>query len=106
MTRAVDVGQFGNQLSVVLIGGEHVALYSDGIGLFGQRADDVVGLETVYLKDGDAVGTQYVLDDGYGLVYVLWRRVTLCFVVGESLAAECRPVRVESHADMRRFLLL
>ena len=106
MTRSVDVGQLSNQLPIVFIGGEHVALYTDGICLFSQGSDDIVGLEAIDLKDRNVIRTEYIFDDGNGLVDVLWRCVTLGFIGRKSLAAERRTMRVEGHADMRWLLLL
>ena len=57
VTGAVDVCQLRNELSVVLIGGEHIALYSDGIGFFCQCSNHIIGLKAIDLEDRNMVCT-------------------------------------------------
>ena len=94
-----------HQLTVILVGREHIGLYASRSSLRRQRADDVVGLVAIHLENGDVVGLEDVLDDGHTRADILGSLLALRLVFRESLVAERRSVRVESHTDMRWFLL-
>ena len=100
MSRTIDADVVGNQLSVVLVGGEHKGRYADGICLFGQSTDDIVGFETVNLYDGNVVCLQNLLDDGNRRADVFRSLFTLRLVGRKSLVAEGGAMRIEGHADV------
>ena len=66
----------------------------------GQGADDVVRLEARHLQDGDAVGADEVLDNGYSPADVLGRGLALRLVFGIHLVAERAARRVEGDAEI------
>ena len=105
MTRTEYADVVAHKLSVVLIGCQHIGVYTDGTGLFSQRTDDVISLETIDLQDGNAVGIEQVFNDGNSLTDVFGRLLTLCLILWKSLATERGSVGVESHTDVRRLLL-
>ena len=99
--RAKHGDVLGDELPVVLVGGEHVGLYATAAGLGGQGAYDIVGLVACHLDDGDVVGLEDLLDVGRGKSDALRGLVALGLVGGIALAAERAAGRVEGHADVR-----
>lgn len=69
----------------------------------GECADNVVGLEAVYLQHGDVHRRDDVLNNRYRGAYVLGRGFALRLVRRECLVAECLAM-VERHADVRGLL--
>ena len=49
MTGTVDLHMITHQLPIVFVRGEHIGIDADGISFFGQCANNVIGLVTVYL---------------------------------------------------------
>ena len=89
-----------HQLAIVLVGGEHIGVNTDGIGLFCQCTNHVVGFEAIGLEDGDAHGAQDIFDDRHTHADVFWCLLALRFIGGERLAAEGGSVGIESHAQV------
>ena len=104
MTGAVDACMVCYKLSVVFVGCQHIRLHADGISLFCQSSDDIIGLVAIYLQDGDAIGLEQFLDDRHCLSDVLRCLLSLGFISRESLAAEGRSVGIEGYADVGRLL--
>ena len=104
MTRTVNEYIVAYQLSVVLIGCQHIGFNTDGTGFFGQSTNYIIGLETIYLQDGYAVCFKQIFNDGNCLSDIFGCFFALGFVGRESLAAEGRTMWIECHADMGRFL--
>ena len=99
----IDVGS--DELPIVFVGGEHVGLYASQTSLCGQRTNHVVGLKAVGLKHRYAEGVEYVLYYWYRSLYVFRASLALCLIFGVGRVAESGSAGVESHADMRWFLL-
>ena len=98
MTRTVDAHPVCDQLAIILIGREHKCLHTiDGISLFCQCSDNIIGLKTIYLQHGNTIGSQQFLDDGNGFLDILRRGFTLCFVCRKLVATEGWTMRVKSY---------
>ena len=107
LERVIDLDVGGHQLAEVLVARNHIGEEPLLLGLVREGADDIVGLITLDLKDGDAVGLQDAFDVGNGDEDALGRLVAvgligLVALVTESLAAR----RVKAHGDVRRLLAL
>ena len=89
-----------HQLGVVLVGGHHEGVDALAVGLPGQCADDVVGLVSTDLQDGDVVGFQNLFNVGNGRANGLGRLFALGFVLGVRFVAEGGPRGVERHAQV------
>ncbi len=87
------------QLSIVLVGRKHISPDALGIGLVGEGAYNVVGLETFGLKDWYVERFEQPLDDRHALANVLGSGLALRLVFGESLVAKGL-AKVEGHAQM------
>ena len=98
--RTIHPDALRDELPIVLVGRHHVGLDAPLVSLLSQRADDVVGLVALHFEHRNAVGGQYLLDDGYGEADGLGRFLSLCLVFGEGLVAERRAVGVEGNAQM------
>ena len=106
MSWAEHVHMATHQLSVVLVGGEHVCFKVLSVGLSRQGADDIVCLKAIDLKHRYAHGSKYLLDDGHRLADVFRSFFSLRLVFAVSLAPECGTVRVEGHAEVLWLLLV
>ena len=104
MARTVDIHVVGHELPVVFVGREHVGGHALAAETRGHGADNVVGLEAVYLQDGYAVGFENALDDRHGELDVFRCLLALGLILGECLMAE-RPAVVEGHTDVGGTLL-
>ena len=85
----------GHQADVVAGQLEHVQVAADDgagdalrLGLQGERADEVIGLEALQLVDGDAEGGQQLAHDGELLAQVVGCGLAGGLVLGEALVAE------------------
>ena len=65
MLWSVHIDIVAYQLTIVLVGCEHVSLDTVLASLCGESTYHIISLETVYLKNGDVVGFEDILDDGY-----------------------------------------
>lgn len=83
----VDFDVVGDELAEVFVWSDHEGLHLEGVGFFGEDADDVVGFEAVLGEDGDAHGVEEALDLGDGGGDVLGHFLALSFVVGEEVVA-------------------
>ena len=104
MTGSVDIDIVPHELSVVLVGGEHIGLDAHASGSGGKGAYHIVGLEAVGLEHGYMVSLENVLDDGHARPDILGRLLALCLVGGKSLVTEGLAV-VESHSHVCGLLL-
>mgnify|MGYP004422077593 CR=1 FL=1 len=100
MTGSVDIDIAPHELSVVLVGGEHIGLDALASGSGGKGAYHIVGLEAVGLEHGYMVSLEDVLDDGHARPDILGRLFALCFIVGIGFVAESRSAGVETDSDM------
>ena len=96
----IDENIVANQLSVVLIGCEHIGFYTDGTCFSCYGSDDVISLEAIHLQDGNAICFQQIFDDGNGFADILWRFFALGFIGRKGFAAERGAMRVEGHTDV------
>ena len=103
VARSEDEHVVAHQLTVVLVGREHVCLHTGFACFRGECADNVVSLEAVYLQHGDVHRRDDVLNNRYRGAYVLGRGFALRLVRRERLVAEGLAV-VECHADVRGLL--
>ena len=103
MAWAEDEDVVAHQLTVVFVGREHVCLHAGFASFRGERADDVVSLEAVYLQHGDVHRRDDVLNNRYRGADVLGRGFALRLVRRECLVAEGLAM-VERHADVRGLL--
>ena len=98
-------GRVADQLEGVAVAGADEHVHAGGLGLGGEGADDVVGLEAVLLERGDAQRLEDVLDER-DLTGELGRGLAaIALVVGVRLGAERLAGDVERHADMRGLLV-
>ena len=97
-----DIG--GDQLTVILVRGDHVDQESGRFGAAGHRADDVVGLEALHHQHGDAEGAENLRQRLQGVDDQLRRRRTRALVVGVHLMAERPAGRIEGDGQVRRLL--
>ena len=94
-----------HQLSVVLVGGEHIGFDAGNARFHRKSADDVIGLKAIDLQTGDVPRLEQLLDDGHRAFDVLGCLLALRLILRESFVAERLPV-VESHADVSGVLLV
>ena len=106
MARALHQQVGFYKLGIVLIGRNHAHLVALPHCGFRHRSDDVVGFETRHFQDGNTVGLDEVLDDGYSPFDVLRRGLTLCLVFGEEFVAERMSCGVETDGQEIGLLLL
>ena len=104
MLRSVHIDILSHELTIVLVGSEHIGFDTFFASLSGNGTDDVVSLKSIHLKDGDMVSFEDVFDDRYREFDVFWCLFTLCLIGRESFMTEGFAM-VESHSDMGRFLL-
>ena len=95
-----------DQLTVVLVGRQHEGLHARFAGFRGERSDDVVGLEAVYLEDGDVHRLENIFYNRYARANVLRSLLALCLIGREGFRAEGRSVRIEGHGQVAWLLLL
>ena len=101
---AVHAHPFRHELSVVFVRCHHIGVDALPSGFGGQGSDHVVGLIAAHFQDRDAVGPDDVLYNRYGKADGFRGFLALRFVLSVGFVAECRPGRVESHADVGRLL--
>ena len=102
-TEHIYVGFY--QLTIILIRGEHIGLYTFFASLGSQCANDIVSLESFGDEDGDVHGLKNILNDGYGAFDVFRCSLPLRFIRRISLMAEGLAL-VEGHAYIGRMLLV
>ena len=88
-----------DKLAIVLVGCEHIGLDACSSSLSSECADNVVGLETVYLKHRNVHRLDNTLDDRHRGTYVLGSLLALRLVCRKRLVAECLAM-IERHTDM------
>ena len=103
--RSIDFNLFCDELSEVLIRRHHKGIYTLLISLMSQRADDIIRLKPRYFEHGNAIGSQYFLDDGHGKPDCFGRFLSLGLILGEGFVPESTAMRVEGNTQMRRFAL-
>ena len=103
--RTVHEGSGGNQLGIVLVGGNHVGGKTLLFGFSGQGADHVVRFEAFAGELWDVESLQNVLDHRHGKLYRFGRRLPLGLVGIEQLVAEGGFGGVEYGRDMAGTLL-
>ena len=94
-----------HQLSVVLVGGEHIGFDAGNARFHRKSADNVIGLEAVDLQTGNVPRLKQLLDDGHRAFDVLGCLLALRLILRECFVAEGLPV-VESYADVSGVLLV
>ena len=104
MTRTEHENIVTNQLCVILIGCEHVGFHPLFTCLQGNCSNDIIRLETIYLKDRDMICLQDIFDDRHREFDVFRCLFSLSFICRESLMTEGLAM-VESYRYMGRFLL-
>ncbi len=96
----------GHELAIVLVGRHHIRDEAAVGGAVSQRADDVVGLISGQLHDGNAHRLQHPLDIRNRQGYVLGLLVAPGLIVGKHIVAERMAADgVEADGQMRRILL-
>ena len=95
-----------HQLSVILVGRHHHGVYSPFVGLACQCAYHIIGLEALYLQQGDTVGLQYLFDVRDSQADSLWSLLSLSLVLRISFMAKGAARRVEGNTQMGRLLFL
>ena len=97
----VDEHMLCNELSVILVGGQHQYFEIAGfIGHFCQCADYIVGFVAFYLHHRNAVCFDYLFDNRHGSAYVFGCGLALCFVGFVGFVAKGLASRVEHHGDV------
>ena len=99
--RLVHKAPLGNKLAVVLIGRDHVRRKSLSLGLFGQRADHIVGLPPRLAQNRDVkrlAEPEYIRQC---LAQILGHRLALGFVLFVLVVPVRRLRRVEDSGDVR-----
>ena len=95
-----DAGPY--ELGIVLVGGNHLHVYT----LFGshecQSADDIVGLKPRHFDNGDAIGLDDILDVRYRPFDVFRGCFALCLVFRIGFVAKGSAGRVERHRRIVR----
>ena len=105
MSRTIDENIVSHQLTIVLVGGQHIRRNAHFTALQSQSSYHIVGLEAIRLEYRDVHRGEDVLDNGHRCTYILWRCLALCLVFGECLRAECWSVWVEGDTQVGGFLL-
>ena len=95
----VDAAVFADQLPVILVGCNHIYIIARSRAEMCQRADYVVGLETLDLQNRYAHRLDNPLDVGYRRDDVFGSGRTIGLVFGENIFAKRTAFRVESHAE-------
>ena len=90
----------GNQLSKVLIAGDHERKETVFLCHDRERAYYVVGLKPGDFKSGDAPCFQYALDVGHGNLDTLGSLLPLRLVLWVFLVSECASRRVEANGNV------
>ena len=103
--RAVHTDVLGDELPVVLVGGDHQHLVTRTSRQIAQRTDDVVRLEVGDFDSGDAVGGQKLTDERYGDADPFGRLFALRLVSGILAVAEGATCGVEDDGDLLGILL-
>ena len=99
-----DIDVVGHELSVVLVGCEHIGFHALAAGLCGKGANYIVGLESIDLQDGDVLGLEDVFDDGNAGLRILRRFLPLCLISREDFVSEGFTM-IESYSDVRGLFL-
>ena len=97
MTGTIHEHMIGNELAVVLVGRRHIDFVSGFFAHVGERADDVIRLETGDFENGYIHRLEELLDDGNRLADVFRGLGALGFVLLVRLVAEGTSCRVKSH---------
>ena len=103
--RAIHTYLIGDQLTVVLVGGDHQHLTPCTRGQDAQRADDVVGLEVGHFDRWDTVGSEELVDEGDGDADAFGSLLTLCLIGRIFAVAEGTARGVEDDSDLVGLLL-
>ena len=106
MARSKHLHVAAHELSVVLVGSEHIGVDALAVGFLCERTHHVVGLETGNLQYRYMHSREDILDDRHRLADILWRLFALRLILLVSLVAERRTVRVESHTEICGLFLL
>ena len=104
MARSEHENIVTNQLRIIFVWCEHVGFDTLFASLQSNGSDDVICLETIYLKDGNMVCFEYTFDDRHREFDVFRSLFSLSFVSRKSLMAKGFTM-VESHRDMGWLLL-
>ena len=92
------------QLGIILIWCEHIGFYTHLACLQGNGTNDIIRLETIYLKNRNMISFQDILDDRYRELDVFRCLFSLCFIRRKSFVTEGLAM-VESHGNMGWLLL-
>ena len=95
-----------HQLTVILIGRNHIDIVPLGRGLVCQSTDNIVGLITLDLIDGDAHSLQQTAQVGHRGDDILGCGGAVGLVLGVELATEATSLGVERYAQHIGFLAL
>ena len=68
--------------------------------MLGNGANNIVGLVTGYLQNGNVIGTDYLLNNGHGAANIFGRRLTLRLVFGIDFVAKGRTCGVKSNSNV------
>ena len=101
-----DVRQVGHQLEHVQVAGHDRGGHRPRLRLERQRADEVVGLESLEFVDGDAEGVDQLADPRELLAQVVGHRPPSGLVLLVLLVAERRPGQVEAGDHVVRMHVL
>ena len=104
MARSEHENIVTNQLRIVLVRSKHIGFDTLFSSFQGNGSDDVISLETIYLKDGNMVCFEYTFDDRHREFDVFRSLFSLSFVSRKSLMAEGFAM-VESHCYVGWLLL-
>ena len=99
-SRTVHKNVLAHQLPKILVGSHHKHLVVFFFGLFGQGADEVVGLIPLQLHYGNLHGLQNLLDVGYGYTDGIRSFIPVCFVVFEHFGPLHTTSLVKGHSQM------
>ena len=94
-----------DQLERVAVAGGDEHLEAVGLGLGGQRGDDVVGLEVLHREERDGQRREDLLDEVDLTPEVVGGGRPVRLVLGEPLGAERRAGDVERHREVRGLLV-
>ena len=104
-SRLVHKAPLGNELAVVLVGRDHVRRKSLDLGLFGQRADHVVGLPPRLAQNRDIKRLTEPEHIRQCLAQILGHGLALGFVLFVLVVPVRRLRRVKDNGDVRRLTL-
>ena len=100
-TGLVDQRVVGDQLAVVLVGGDHIGAKTRRLGLFGEGANDVVGLPARRANHRNIKGLAQRKHIGQRLAQILGHLLSLGLVFFVELVPVRRLGRIENCGDMR-----